>query len=262
MTRLPLRAAVAALMLGTALPGVALMPAHAQSPFGADMTDADRTALHAEFRAWLMQNPEVIFEAVAEFERRTAATQADMDGALVEINADEIFADGVSWVGGNPDGDVTLVEFMDYRCSFCRRSYPQMMAFVNGDGNVRLVIKEFPILGPQSEVMSRFAVAVHQLGGDDAYFAAHELLLDLTGDATDSVLQGMAVDLGLDGEAVMERMRAREVTEILTRNRALAQRLQISGTPSFVMGINGTGDMLRGMVPSAELQRLADELRG
>jgi protein-disulfide isomerase len=260
MPRFPLRAAAAALLLAVPLP--AALSAQAQSPFGEGLSDADRAALHAEFRAFLMQNPEVIFEAVAEFERRTAAAQADMDGALVEINADEIFADGVSWVGGNPDGDVTLVEFMDYRCSFCRRAHPQMMDFVAGDGNVRLIIKEFPILGPQSELMSRFAVAVHQIGGDDAYAQVHELLLELTGDATDTVLQAMAVDLGLDGEAVLARMRAPEVTAVLTRNRALAQRLQISGTPSFVMGINGSGEMLRGMVPADELHRVAQSLRG
>jgi protein-disulfide isomerase len=260
MPRFPLRAS--ALALAMAAPLLAPAPAPAQTLFGQNLSEADRTALHAEFRAFLMQNPEVIFEAVAEFERRTAVAQADMDGALIEINADEIFGDGVSWVGGNPDGDVTLVEFMDYRCSFCRRAHPQMIDFVEGDGNVRLVIKEFPILGPQSELMSRFAVAVHQIGGDAAYETVHEQLLAVTGDVNDTVLQAMAVELGLDGEAVIARMRAPEVTEILTRNRALAQRLQISGTPSFVMGINGTGEMLRGMVPADELHRVASELRG
>jgi protein-disulfide isomerase len=260
MPRIALRAAATA--TAAALMLAAPLPAPAQSAFGAGMSDADRAALHEEFRAWLMANPEVIFEAVAEFERRTAAAQADMDGALVEINADEIFADGFSWVGGNPDGDVTLVEFMDYRCSFCRRAFSPMMEFVEGDGNVRLVIKELPILGPQSELLSRFAVAVHQIGGDDAYGVVHEQLLDLPGEVDDSTLQGIAAALGLDGDAVLARMRAREVTEVLTRNRMLAQRLQISGTPSFVIGVNGTGEMLRGMVPAQELQRVADALRG
>lgn len=226
------------------------------------MTDAARAALRAEIRAYLLDNPEVIFEAVAEYERRTAAAQADMDGTLVEINADAIFADGFSWVGGNPDGDITLVEFMDYRCGFCRRAYPQMMDFVGGDGNVRLVIKEFPILGPQSELMSRFAVAVHQLGGDAPYFAAHERLIAWQGDATEAGLQDLATELGLDGAAVIARMNAPEVTEVLVQNRALAQRLQISGTPSFVMGDGAQGEMLRGMVPASELERLAGVLRG
>lgn len=226
------------------------------------MTDAARAALRAEIRAYLMDNPEVIFEAVAEYERRTAAAQADMDTTLVEINADEIFADGFSWVGGNPDGDITLVEFMDYRCGFCRRAYPQMMDFVGGDGNVRLVIKEFPILGPQSELMSRFAVAVHQLGGDGPYFAAHERLIAWQGDAAEAGLRDLATELGLDGAAVIARMNAPEVTEVLVQNRALAQRLQISGTPSFVMGDGAQGEMLRGMVPASELERLAGVLRG
>lgn len=226
------------------------------------MTDAARAALRAEIRAYLMDNPEVIFEAVAEYERRTAAAQADMDGTLVEINADEIFADGFSWVGGNPEGDVTLVEFMDYRCSFCRRAYPQMMDFVGGDGNVRLVIKEFPILGPQSELMSRFAVAVHQLGGDAPYFAAHERLIAWQGDATEAGLRALAAELGLDAAAVIARMNAAEVTQVLVRNRALAQRLQISGTPSFVMGDGARGEMLRGMVPASELEQVAQGLRG
>jgi len=236
------------------------LPAAAQEA-GA-MSDEARAALRAEIRAYLMDNPEVIFEAVAEYERRTAAAQADMDGALVEINADELFHDDFSWQGGNPDGDLVLVEFMDYRCSFCRRAFAPMMEFVGEDGSVRLVVKELPILGRESEVMSRFAVAVHQLGGDAAYFTAHERLLAWQGDLSDSSLQALAVQLGLDGAAVLERMGAEAVTQVLARNRALAQRLQISGTPSFVLGDGAAGEMLRGMVPAAELARVAAMLRG
>ena len=235
--------------------------APAQAP-SETLSDEARAALRAEIRAYLLDNPEVIFEAVAEYERRTAAAQADMDVTLVEINADELFQDDISWVGGNPEGDLTLVEFMDYRCSFCRRAFEPMMEFVEGDGNVRLVIKELPILGRESEIMSRFAVAAHQLGGDEAYFAAHEALYAWQGDLTDSGLQALAVTLGLDGEAVLDRMDDEAVTLVLQRNRALAQRLQISGTPSFVLGDGLSGEMLRGMVPAAQLELLAAELRG
>lgn len=241
---------------------LALSPLTLAAQQAEPLSDAARTALRAEIRAYLMDNPEVIFEAVAEFERRTAAAQADMDGALVEINADDIFASAGDWHGGNLDGDLVLVEFMDYRCSFCRRAFPQMMEFAEGDGNVRLVIKELPILGPQSEVMSRFAVAVLQLGGDAPYFSAHERLLEMQGDPHDGALLALAAELGLDGPAVMARMRAPEVTEVLSRNRALAQRLQISGTPSFVLGDGRSGEMLRGMVPASQLHQLASDLRG
>lgn len=238
-----------------------LAPALAQTP-APPLSDEDRTALRAEIRAYLLDNPEVIFEAVAEYERRTAAAQAEMDAALVEVNAEALFADGHSWVGGNPDGDLTLVEFMDYRCGFCRRAFGPMMDFVRRDANVRLVIKELPILGPQSEVMSRFAVAVHQLGGDAAYAAVHERLLAIQGDVNDTILQAMAVELGLDGAAVIARMAAPEVSAVLDENRLLAQRMQISGTPSFVIGDGRRGRMLRGLVPPAELAAAAEALRG
>ncbi|HHX91299.1 MAG TPA: DsbA family protein [Paracoccus sp.] len=231
--------------------------------FSEPLGDAERAGLRAEIRAYLMEHPEVIFEAVAEYERRTMAQQADMDATLVEINADEIFTDGHSWVGGNPEGDITLVEFMDYRCGFCRRAFPQMMDFANDDGNVRLILKELPILGPQSEVMSRFAVAVLQLGNDAQYFAAHERLLEWEGDLPDSALGAMAEELGLEAGAVLARMRSAEVSEVLAANRALAQRLQINGTPSFVMGTpEGPAELLRGFLPAQELHGVAAQLRG
>lgn len=231
--------------------------------FSEPMGDADRAALRAEIRAYLLEHPEVIFEAVAEYEQRTMAQQADMDSTLVEINADEIYADNHSWVGGNPQGDITLVEFMDYRCSFCRRAFPHMMEFAGEDGNVRLVIKELPVLGPQSEAMSRFAVSVLQLGTSAQYFAAHERLMAWEGDVSDSAFGALAVELGLEAEAVLAQMRSSEVTEVLAENRALAQRLQISGTPSFVIGMpEGPGELLRGFLPATELHNVAAQLRG
>ncbi len=232
-------------------------PAAAQSA----LSDDERTALRAEIRAYLLEHPEVLFEAVAEYERRTAASQADMDQALIEINAEDIFEDGHSWVGGNPEGDLSLVEFVDYRCSFCRRAFDHVMDFVGNDGNIRLVMKEFPILGPQSELSSRLAVAALQLGGDDTYFRAHERLIALEGDLTETVIGAIAVELGLDPAAVMQRMGSDAVTAVLAENRALAQRLQINGTPTFVLGGPEYGELIRGFLPAEELHRLADALR-
>ena len=256
MPRLPRALCLLAPILAASLAMAA--PASAQSA----MSDDEREALRAEIRAYLLEHPEVLFEAVAEYERRTASAQADMDDALIEINAEDIFADGHSWVGGNPEGDITLVEFVDYRCSFCRRAFDHVMDFVEGDSNIRLIVKEFPILGPQSELSSRLAVAVLQLGGDAAYFEVHERLLTLEGELTESAVGAMAADLGLEPAAVIERMRSEEVTGILAENRALAQRLQINGTPTFVIGGDGTGQLIRGFLPAEELHRIADDLRG
>jgi protein-disulfide isomerase len=246
----------------TALAAILTLGATPLAAQSMDMSAEDRAAFRAEVRAYLMENPEVIFEAVAEFERRNAAAQAEMDTTLVEINADEIFADGHSWVGGNPDGDITLVEFMDYRCSFCARAYPAMMDFVGADGNVRLVIKEFPILGPQSDSMSRFAIAVQHVAGDASYFEAHDRLITWDGDFTETSARLLAAELGLDAEAIIAYMPSGEVDAVLRANRELAQRLQISGTPTFVIGDGEVGELLRGFLPADGLHEAAGRLRG
>lgn len=251
MVRLSLSAALLALALPLAAP--------AQTT---PMTDAAREAFRAEVRAYLMENPEVIFEAVAEFERRNQEEQASMDATLVELNAEAIYSDGYSWVGGNPDGDLTLVEFMDYRCGYCRRAQPQVMQLLETDGNIRLVVKEFPILGPESETMSRFAVAVHQLGGDAAYEVAHERLMAWEGDFFEDDIRELAGELGLNGEEVRAHMTSDAVDEVLAENAALARRLQISGTPTFVMGAGEGGELLRGFLPLQAMQDVAQRLRG
>lgn len=251
MARLSLAAAVLALALPLA--------AGAQTE---PMTEAEREAFRAEVRAYLLEHPEVIFEAVAEFERRNQEQQASMDATLVELNAADIFADGHSWVSGNPEGDLTLVEFMDYRCGYCRRAHPQVLELLATDGNIRLVVKEFPILGPDSELMSRFAVAVHQLGGDAAYGVVHERLMVWEGDFFEDDIRTLATEVSLDGEAVRARMSGPEVDAVLAENAALARRLQISGTPTFVMGAGETGELMRGFLPLQALQAAAERLRG
>lgn len=200
----------------------------------------------AQVRAYLLENPEVIFEAVAAFEQRNAAAQADMDRAILDANVDALFNDGYSWIGGNPDGDVTLVKFHDYRCSFCIRAHDEIAELLEADDNVRLIIKEFPILGPESELAARFVIAGHMLGGPEAYAEFREILIRHDGAITEDFLDDVATDYGLDFPAISVTMASEDVTSILLQNRALAQRLQITGTPTFVMG----DELIRGFVPA------------
>lgn len=222
------------------------------------MTDAEREAFRAEIRAYLLENPEVIFEAVQVFEERQAAAQANAEQGLIAANADAIFNDGYSWVGGNPDGDVTIVEFMDYRCGYCRRAVPEVNKLLSGDGNIRLVVKEFPILGEQSVEMSRFAIATQKVAGDDAYKQVHDVLMAMNGDVNTTRLRRVADDLGLDTDAIIDRMGDADVTEVIARNRQLAQMLNISGTPSFVV----EDEVLRGFLPADQMQMVIDDKRG
>ncbi|MGL4412643.1 DsbA family protein [Roseinatronobacter monicus] len=210
-----------------------------------------------QVRSYLLQNPEVIFEAVAVFEQRNAEAQADMDSAILDANADALFNDPNSWVGGNVDGDITLVEFLDYRCGFCKRAHDEILELLEADTGIRLIVKEFPILGPESELASRFAVASLRLGGDDVYEQANDTLIRYDGPITPEFLDEVAAELGLDFDAVVAEMESAEVNEILAENRELAQRLQITGTPTFIMET----EIIRGFVEADILLEVASELR-
>ena len=221
------------------------------------MTDDERMAFRAEIREYLLENPEVLMEAIQVLEGREQDAAAAGDQELVAENADAIFEDGVSWVGGNPDGDVTIVEFMDYRCGYCKKAFPEVAELIESDGNIRFVVKEFPILGEESVLASRFAVAVQRVAGDDAYEAVHDRLMEGRAPVTEEALQTLAEDEGIDWEAVAVEMQAPETDEVLAANHALAQSLGIQGTPTFVVGDR----MIRGYMPVDAMRAVVDEVR-
>jgi len=238
-----------ALTIGFAMPGAAF-------DIGA-MTDAERQEFRAQIRDYLMENPEVLLEAIAVLEARQAAEQAAGDGDLIAANAEAIFNDGHSFVGGNPDGDITIVEFLDYRCGFCKRAHPEVKELLSSDGNIRYIVKEFPILGDQSVLASRFAIAVQMVEGETAYAKVNSTLMTFRGNISEESLSNMAAEMGFDAAEVFEIMNGDAVKTAIESNRALAQRLQINGTPSFVF----ENQMLRGYVPLDGMRQVVDEIR-
>ncbi len=239
----------AALALGLALP--------AQAFDLKAMTAEERAAFQAEVRAYLLENPEVLMEAIAILEQRQTEDQIATDREKVAANAEEIFRDADSWTGGNPDGDITLVEFMDYRCGFCRRAHPEVAELVSGDGNIRYIVKEYPILGEESVAASRFALAVRAVEGDAAYKEVHDRLITVRGAMTLDTFGRIGEDLELDVDAILVEMQNPEIDRILRENYALAQALDISGTPSFVFQT----DMVRGYVPLQSMKGIVQAIR-
>ncbi|MEM7295998.1 MAG: DsbA family protein [Pseudomonadota bacterium] len=217
-----------------------------------NLSDEERAAFGAEIRTYLLQNPQVLVEAMQAYEAEQQAMQARADLSLVAAHADDLFDDGHSWVGGNPDGDITIVEFMDYRCGFCKRAAPEVASLLSSDPNIRLIVKEFPILGPGSERASRFAIATHALAGDRAYKTVHDQLIRLRSDVSDTVLERIASEAGLSFSAITAEMGSDATTKVISRNRQLAQRLSITGTPTFVIG----GQLLRGFLPAAGMEEI------
>ncbi len=240
-----------------ALLGLSLITGPAQALDLNAMSDAEKEQFGQQVREYLLENPEVIIEAINILEQRNALAEAQADQELVAANSDELFNDGYSWVGGNPDGDLTLVEFMDYRCGYCRRAVPEVAELLSEDGNIRLIIKEFPILGDASVMSSRFAIATKHVAGDDAYKQVHDALMEFGGEPTEVTLRRISDGLGLDSDAIIEAMNSDQVTDEINQTRELARRMNISGTPSFVLGT----EMLRGYLTADQMIEIANVVR-
>ena len=239
----------------------ALLGSLATGAFAADlkeMTDEERALFRAEVRAYLFENPEVIMQAVEILQQREQQQQVQADSDLVSTHADAIFNDGYSWVGGNPAGDITLVEFLDYRCGYCKRAHGEVAELLESDGNIKWIVKELPILGDASVLASRFAIAVKQVAGGDSYHAVADALMAFQGDITLPALRRLGSTFGLDMDAVEAQMDSPEVTAEIEQTRALAGLLQISGTPTFVM----QDELLRGYLPLEQMQALVTDKRG
>lgn len=221
------------------------------------MTDGERAAFRAEIRSYLLENPEVLMEAIGVLEQRQQAAKVGNDVALAQNFADQLFNDGYSFVGGNPDGDIAIVEFLDYRCGFCKKAFPEMEALIAGDGNIRYIVKEFPILGEASTLASQFAIAVKIVAGDEAYKEVHNTLMEFRGDVTKSNLDRLAESLDLDVAAISVEMGGSEVAQIINDTRLLGQAMQITGTPTFVV----QDQMLRGYVPFAQMEQIVARVR-
>ncbi len=243
------------LMLGVASAALMTLPALA-TDIG-DMDAAERQAFREEVRAYLLENPQVLMEAIAVLEEQQAVAEAEAQQLAVIENEDALFNSAFDHVGGNLDGDVVIVEFLDYRCSFCRRAHPEVTELVEGDGNIRIITKEFPILGEQSVLASRFAIATRIALGGQAYELVSDGLMNLRADVTELALARLATDLGLDSTAIFEAMEDPLVQTTIDYNYELAQRMGITGTPSFVFG----DQLVQGYVPLPNMQDIVSLIR-
>ena len=222
-----------------------------------NMSAEERAIFREEVRAYLMDQPQVIMEAVNQLEARQQQDAAQADLTLVSDNAEELFNDGYSFVGGNPDGDITLVEFLDYRCGYCRKAHTEVAKMLETDGNIRLIVKEFPILGEQSVLASRFAMAVKQIAGDETYKAVNDALMTLPGEISMPTLARLGKTYGLDMALVEDAMNGPDIADQLAQTKALAQRMRITGTPTFVL----QDEMLRGYLPYDQMMLIVNDKR-
>ncbi len=216
------------------------------------MSDEERQIFREEVRAYLLDNPSVLVEAMNVLEKQQQESEFKADELMLQQNADALLNDGISHVSGNLNGDITIVEFMDYRCGYCRKAKPEVAELISSDGNIRLITKEYPILGDDSTESAKMAIAVLQLFGGDAYQKLHNALMKFNGPMNEKSIRMLAKRHELDADKILARMDGPEVAAHIEQMHELGRRMQVSGTPTFVIG----GTILRGYVPLKGMRQI------
>lgn len=228
-----------------ASPGL-VTSAHAQAPGG--FSPEQRKQIEAIIKDYLVTNPEVMMEVQQALEAKMEKVQAERMSAALKDNAAEIFRNPAAPVAGNPKGDVTVVEFFDYNCGYCKKALVDLMAAADKDKNLKLVLKEFPILSKGSEETARVALAAKVQG---KYWEFHRAMLETQGQANEAAALRVAERVGLNIPKLKTDMASAEVKKHIEDVRKLAQKLGIQGTPHFLVGdkpIGGAPDGLADMI--------------
>jgi protein-disulfide isomerase len=203
--------------------------ADAQTALSPEQERAVRDVLRQE----LKDHPELVLDAIRQLQARDRQANDERHRDLIRLHQDEIAADTEDFVAGNPKGDVTLVEFFDYRCPYCKAMAEPLQALLKKDGNVRLVLKEFPILGPNSTLASKASIGARSQG---RYLAFHQALLTHKGDLDDKAIAAVARAVGIDTGKMKARSDDPQTAAKLARNLDLGRALELDGTPAFIIG--------------------------
>jgi protein-disulfide isomerase len=218
---------ISCLVILTLLLGLPVLPSRAS-----EFSQPERDEIGQIVREYLLSNPEVLRDALAELERRQVAMAEAKATAVIIKNAKAIFRSEDDLVMGNPNGTITMVEFLDYNCGYCKRAYPEVHELIKDNKDLRVVIKEFPVLGPGSEIAARAALAARKQG---KYAEFYHALMQHRGGKTETSVLTMAADVGLDLEQLKNDMADPAIVAVITRNYQLAEALTINGTPAFVI---------------------------
>jgi len=214
----------------------------------------EKAAIGRIVRDYILANPEVLVEAMQELEKKRATQSDSVDQRAIKTYEAELLRDGDSPVVGNPNGDVAIVEFMDYQCGYCKRAFAAVETVMKADGNVRVIYKELPILGEASRIAAHAALASHKQG---KYAAFHKALMEFKGPLNRARILEIAASVGIDVPRLEKNMEEPGLKQSIERNLALASALGVRGTPAFVIG----KQFVPGAIDADALKKLIAEAR-
>jgi protein-disulfide isomerase len=214
-------------------PVPAAEPAPHKTAASEGLSAAQRKEVEAIIKDYLINNPEVMMEVQNALEAKMDKIQAERTAVAIQQNAPEIFRPSASPIVGNAKGDVTVIEFFDYNCPFCKKAYHELAQLMDKDKQVKVILKELPILSKGSEEAAKIALAAKMQG---KYWEFHRALQEVQGQTNEAGALRVAEKLGLDMTKLRKDMASAEVKREIDQTRALAAKLGIQGTPHFLVG--------------------------
>lgn len=236
-----------------ASPEAGAAPAQIAAATGASFTGAQKAELETLIKDYIMNNPKVLMDSVNNM--RTAEQKSQEDGAIQALkdNSDYLFKGPLPDVGSK-NADITIVEFFDYNCGYCKQGYEAVQQGLDNDKNLRFVFVDFPILSDASHLASRYALAAQKQG---KYFELHRELMKFKGPKTEESILGLAKTAGLDVEKLKVDVNSPDVEAAIKKNTELAQKLAITGTPAFIIG----DQIIRGYIPYEGMKTMIADQR-
>lgn len=219
-----------------------------------DFSSTEEDRIKELVREYILENPEIIAEAITLLQSRQETARLERQQANLEDLQDALRNPPENTVMGNPEGDVTVVEFFDYNCGYCKTMFNTVLDTMQSDNDLRLVLIELPILGPNSVTASRAALAARK---QDLYGPFHQALMNHRGGLDERSIMTLARGVGLNVDQLQQDMKDPEIDEIIDRNRAIAQQLEINGTPAFVVG----STLVPGALPPERFSELIAQAR-
>ncbi len=220
----------------------------------AESVEIGSEAFNEAVRAYLLEHPEVIFEAVDVYNARQEQAQADAAKTAIQDRHAQIFNETDAIVIGDENAEVAMVEFIDYNCGYCRKSHVEVDKLVEADSDVKIVVRQLPILSQGSLEASKIVLAVQDLYGNEAALQLHNQIYDELERADEASVLALAEANGHDGDEIKEAVEAKEVYDALAEVHDIAESLQISGTPGFIIG----DELIGGYIPLDAMQALVD----
>ena len=235
---------------------ITLVTAEAWASPGKPLTPAEKKQVQSLIKQYILNHPEVILDSLQRHQIKGEKAEKEQSQKQIMNLRPQLVLDPETPVGGNTKGDVTIVEFVDYRCGYCKRAHSVVKKIIKDDRAIRYVIKDFPILGPQSVIASRAALAVWHTT-PEKHEAYHDEMMTIRSSLDEQRVIAIAEKLGIDKKRLKKAMADKAIDVVLAKNFKLAESLNINGTPAFIIG----DQLVPGAVDLATLKKLVAKAR-